>query len=240
MCTYQEKLSSTLDRFKEARFFIHLLERSYHVSDSFRYSLNSFIRALKEVPQLISMELQNEDGFPAWYRERREALKADPLISHLSEQRDYIVHRGMLRPASFCTVGLSEGRGIKLGIGQEMDPLQNSDDAMLAYLLTVIEAGDMLGILKKDDDAEPCVEREWRLQEFDEDLVALTGRAYLVIGDLLKDVIRWLGEEPPVIELDCLEFPHFYQVKPYDRKKLRKWVKKASKRLPKKGKRKKR
>src|SRR5690242_20262887 len=117
MALYEERLPAALDRMREAHFFIHLMESFYHVSDSFRYSLNSFIRSIKEVPQLISQELQHEAGFPEWFRGRRAALADDPLISHLSRERDYIVHRGMLRPASHCTVGVADLRMMRLGLG---------------------------------------------------------------------------------------------------------------------------
>jgi hypothetical protein len=66
-----DKISSTHDRFQEAHFWIHMLERYYHSSDPFRWHLNSFLRAAKEVPQLLLMELQNEKGFKAWFKEHK-------------------------------------------------------------------------------------------------------------------------------------------------------------------------
>ncbi len=42
-----------------------------------------FLKSLKEVPQLLRMELQNETGFTPWYRDQRKQLNADPLINLL-------------------------------------------------------------------------------------------------------------------------------------------------------------
>jgi hypothetical protein len=101
-----DKISSTHDRFQEAHFWIHMLERYYHSSDPFRWHLNSFLRAAKEVPQLLLMELQNEKGFKAWFKEHKTKLEEDPLLSVLAKQRDLVVHRGMLVPNSSVAIGV--------------------------------------------------------------------------------------------------------------------------------------
>src|SRR3546814_4135538 len=48
-----------LDRWMECHWHLHQMEASYHEPDAFRYALNSFIRAFKEVPQLLTMQIQN-------------------------------------------------------------------------------------------------------------------------------------------------------------------------------------
>ena len=85
---WAEALWSAMDRLREAHLYLHGMEMYYHAADPFRWHLNSFLRALKEVPQLASMALQNLDGFTEWYRPRRSALAEDSLISILSKQRD--------------------------------------------------------------------------------------------------------------------------------------------------------
>src|SRR5215467_5943318 len=67
------------------------------------------------------------------------------------------------------------GRGMKLGFGIKITPLYDSDHAMHRYLA----AGDVLDILMPDEDSMPCVEREWRLPDFDEELIDLCSRAWL-------------------------------------------------------------
>ncbi len=48
--SYSEAMRGSPDRFEEAHFYLHQMEVFYHEADPFRYNLDSFIRALKEVP----------------------------------------------------------------------------------------------------------------------------------------------------------------------------------------------
>lgn len=50
-----EKLESSFDRLREAEWTIDLMKMHYHSADSFRWSLNCFLRSLKEVAQIILM-----------------------------------------------------------------------------------------------------------------------------------------------------------------------------------------
>ena len=149
------RLSPALDRLQEAHFFLHGLEDYYHFADPFRWHLNTFLRAIKEIPELISMGLQNRPGFRDWYKPHREALTADPVVRYLAEQRDFVVHRGMLKPRSHGLIGITEGRGMKLGLGIPIDALADSDDAMKKYLAVVASKGDALELLM--DDEESCL-----------------------------------------------------------------------------------
>lgn len=45
-----DNLELSLDRWQECHWHLHQMELHYHQPDGFRYSLNSFIRAVKEVP----------------------------------------------------------------------------------------------------------------------------------------------------------------------------------------------
>ena len=63
METAYDKLTSSLDRFHEAHFWIHMLEEHYHLANPFRWYLNVFLKALKEAPPLLKVALQNEGGF---------------------------------------------------------------------------------------------------------------------------------------------------------------------------------
>ena len=92
------KLQSTLDRFDEVHWHIHQMEKYYHFADKFRFSFNSFVRCLKEVPQILQMELQNVSGFKEWFKDRHKKLRTDPLVNHLFKTRNFVVHRGMLLP----------------------------------------------------------------------------------------------------------------------------------------------
>lgn len=216
-----EKIGTVLDRFQEAHFWIHMLEQHYHSADPFRWHLNVFIKAIKEVPQLIKMKLQNEKGFKAWYVPHRTRLVADPLLSVLLKRRDFIVHQGMLKLDSRGTIGITEGRGIKLGIGIAIGPLEDSDAAMDRYLHVVNKQGDFFEILKEDEDSMPCVHRQWRLPEFGDEIVNVCAAAWLRTGETIAEVLRWLGTEPLPLSLDCRHSGQRVQFKLYNRDKLK-------------------
>ena len=220
-----DKLTSALDRFQEAHFWLHMMEKHYHSADEFRWHLNVFLKALKEVPDMISMELQNEKYFPAWFRTQRKTLFDDPLMQAFSKGRDQIVHREMLVPKSRAVVGITELRGMKAGMTFPVHPLEDSDAGMERYLRSVKRAGhsemaDFLGVLMLDEDSLPCVRREWRLAEFDEELVDLCARAWLRTSETLVAVLRWLGEDPPPQTLSCRSGHQAVLYKTYDRKAL--------------------
>jgi len=216
-----ERLESAMDRMQEAHFFLHGLEEYYHAADPFRWHLNAFLRALKEVPQLTAMALQNVAGFPAWYRPRREALATDPLIRHLAEQRDYVVHRGMLKPSSSAMLGITRGRGIKLGMGVPLDPMIDSDSAMRRFVEAIKTNGDFLGVLLPDDSTIPCIERHWGLPEFPKaNLVDLCADAWIKVAGLLRDVYEWTGVELSEPGLSCRHDSAQLRLRVYPREKL--------------------
>jgi hypothetical protein len=220
------KIESCSDRFQESHFWIHSMEQFYHYADPFRWHLNAFLRSLKEVPQLLQMELQNEAGFSKWFRNHRAKLASDPLISFLSKQRDYVVHRGMLIPGSKGAIGLTEGRGIKFGLSFPIHPLEDSDHAMHRYLSVSKEHGDILELLRPDEESLPCVKREWRIPSFDEEVLDLAAVAWLRVGETIASVLHWLGVEPPQLSLDCRHSSQQVQYKLYERNELRQELKK--------------
>lgn len=207
--TIREIIVSAYDRLEEAHWNIHQMELNYHESDSFRYSLNSFLRVIKEVPQILQMELQNRSGFTQWYRERRQITNEDPLIADLFKKRDIVVHKSMLKPKSSAYLGVTEGRGLKLGMGMPLDPFKDSDFLMVRFLLINAKSDkdlDVFGILGDDEEQLPCIERHWGLEPFEEGILELAVQAWKQIASLIKDTIIWLGEDPTQLRLsiDCI------------------------------------
>ena len=198
-------LESSLDRLEETAWFIHMMEDHYHEADHFRWSLNSFLRSLKEVIQLVTMEVQQEREVSDWLRKEKETLHEEPLISFLFKQRDIVVHKAMLKPASKGMVGFTRGRGLKLGLGMPIDPLADSEDAILRYIHFAVADKDFLGILYTEEDGSgeyTCVQREWRLDQFPEkELTQLAAHAWERVAKLTLDTATKLGAQ--VIE------PHF-------------------------------
>lgn len=219
----EQRLEPAGDRLREAHFFIHQLEGYYHEADPFRWYLNAFLKALKEVPDLIANGLQNRPGFPIWYRAERSPVSRDPLIRLLADHRDLVVHRGMLLPRSKGVLGLTEGAGIKLGFGTPIDPLTDSDDAMRGYVASVQERGDFLGIITiNDDDSLPCIQRRWSLDEFgDADIVDLAVSAWSKVAELMNSVVRYLGGPDLAVDLRCRHNLDGIRIRVYKRADLR-------------------
>jgi len=217
------RIEPALDRFREAHFWIHGLEEYYHFADPLRWHLNAYLKALKEVPLLLQMGLQNQRGFSKWFSIERDQLNADPLIRHLGTQRDIVVHRGMLVPNSHGGIGVTEGRGFKLGMSFPLAPFEDSDHAMHRYLHYMLrpDAIDFLGVLADDDDSLPCVHRIWRLEPFEQELVDLTATAWLRLGEVVNKVVQWIGAEPQTLSLSCRHSGQQVQFKLYNRDKLR-------------------
>lgn len=214
-----DKLSSALDRFEEAHFWIHQMEETYHHADYFRWHLNAFLKALKEAPNLVQMALQNEAGFIDWFAEQRNLLNEDPLLKALSKQRDLVVHRSMLIPQSTGTVGTTEGRGFKAGLTVPIHPLEDSDEALIRVAMSLKDC-DFLGLITPDEDSMPCVYREWRIPQFTDELVDLCAKAWLRVGETIRASLNWLGEETTALTLECRHAGKEYRVKRCNRDAL--------------------
>jgi hypothetical protein len=221
MTDVYQKIGAALDRFQETHFWIHMLEQHYHNADPFRWHLNVFLKAVKEVPQIVEMELQQERGFKDWYQSKKAELREDSLMKSLAKSRDLIVHKGMLVPNSRAQIGITEGRGMKLGLTFPVHPLEDSDDAMERYLRHVSDHGDFLGILIPDEDSMPCVYRQWHLEGFDKEVVDLCAEAWFKLGAMLKNVLEWLGaKDIPELSLNCRHASQRVHYHLFDRNKL--------------------
>jgi hypothetical protein len=194
-----KSLESSLDRLEEAAWFIRMMEEHYHKADRFRWSLNSFLRTLKEVLQLVTMEVQQHREVTNWLSSEKKKLSEEPLIEFLFKQRDIVVHKSMLKPASKGTVGFTRGRGLKLGLGMPIDPLADSEDAILKYIHFAAKDCDFLGILYTEEDGGgeyTCVQREWRLDRFpDQELTHLASQAWESVAKLTLEAAEKLGAE---------------------------------------------
>lgn len=218
MSEAQEKLSASIDRMHEAHFWLHSMESHYHEADQFRWCFNAFLRSLKEISQLITMEVQGNKEVANWFKGHKDNLNNDPLLKVLSKNRDFVVHQSMLLPLSSGTIGLSEGNKIKFGLGYPIHPLEDSAKAIHDIL---IKTEDVFGILQEDDDTIPCVHRSWKIKEFDEELANLCAKAWLRVSETIRLVLQELGEMLPPQDLSCRHISGNYQVKLYSRKELR-------------------
>lgn len=193
-----DDVSSALDRLREAHYWLHQMERNYHFADQFRWSLNSFLKALKEVRPILDQELQHKEGFKSWKEPIYQTLRDNKLLVALQKNRDVVVHQRRLRLRSSGAIGLYQG-GLRFGVGLPIDPDHDSDTAILA----AVAAGDPFGLMTPDEDTIPCVRRFWRLPEYEEEIVQLCSMAWLAIGGLMSEVVKWLSGEIIEFNLTC-------------------------------------
>ena len=214
-------LPSSFDRIEESFFSAEKLMELYHHSNEFRWVLCSFLKCIKEIPRIIQMEMQNQSGFPKWFSEKRDQLNSDPLMSFLSKQRDVVVHREMLIPNSSGLIGVTEGRGLKLGFRFPINPVEDSEEAMVRYLEFAALHGDVSMVLRDDEDAFPCVWRKWCLSGFDEvEIVELAHEALGILANVFADVIEWTGQARPAVTIKN-EAGQMYRAHVFDREELK-------------------
>lgn len=219
-----DSLSSSFDRIDEAAWFIRLMEENYHKADKFRWSLNSFLRTLKEIMQLVSMEVQGNKELSKLVANRKAELSKDPMIGFLYKQRDIVVHKSMLKPASSGSVGFTRGRGMQLGLGLPIDPLSDSEEGIKRYIYYAAKEKDYLGILYTEEDGGgeyTCVQREWKLAQFPEDeITKLAATAWEKVAQSFFDVAGEMGAQliKPTFELGN---PNHFQFEIYNPE----WVK---------------
>lgn len=194
-----ESLSSAFDRLDEAAWFIRLMEENYHNADKFRWSLNSFLRSLKEIMQLVTIAVQGNPVLVKVVSKKKAELTEDELLSYLYKQRDIIVHKSMLKPASTGYVGFTRGKGLKLGISLPINPLEDSEIAILKYISHVSKNFDFMGILYTEEDGSgeyTCVQREWKLEQFPEvEITQLSAKAWEAVAQAFFDITAEMGEQ---------------------------------------------
>ncbi len=207
-------IESALDRWSECHWYIHQMEANYHSPDLFRYSLNSFIRSIKEVPQLLKMELQNEPAYTVGFKPLIDSMKMNELFKKLNKHRDFIVHRGMLDVLSTGQVGTTEGRGVKIAFGFNIAPYESSDDAYERYKSACRSNKVFRGAAGPDCDSRPCIWREWKIQDFpDTELLELSISAWRLVGEVISRIIVLHGGAELDLSFSCRHDPEKVKMK---------------------------
>jgi len=218
-CVY-EPLHACLDRLKESHWFIHQMEEHYHSADRFRYSLNAYLRSLKEIRPMLQQGMQSIDGFKNWFSAHSESLKTDPLLSVLAKKRDYLVHHGMLDAKSKGGLGAARGKKLKFAMNWDVHPTEDSDDAMKGFACVMMGMGDPFRFFS-DDDTQPCIERQWILTDVsDENILDVAWRAWLTVAKIVSEACVWRGGEALDLSLKCRRDSNLVKVKRYDREEM--------------------
>jgi hypothetical protein len=190
------------------------MEAQYHDPDLFRYSLNSFIRAAKEVPGILMADLQQYPTVRAQIDGQLRQLQQNTLFSTLKKRRDFLVHRGMLNLHSRGSVGATEGRRIKITFPFPVAPHETSDEAYERYKDVCRKDKFWRNLTGPDCDSTPAIWRTWMIAEFpDKDLLEIAFEAWLLAGEVLSAAVVAFGGPPLDLTMSCRHDPQEVKIK---------------------------
>ncbi|MCF6282076.1 MAG: hypothetical protein L3J28_07675 [Candidatus Polarisedimenticolaceae bacterium] len=212
-----DKIDAALDRLQESHWYLHQIELHYHDADALRYSMNAFIRSLREIPDMVTMSLQNQDGFRKWHKPLRCELELeDHLYSQVIRHRRHIVHKSMLKPESKACVATIRGHTIKMQFGFYVDPFEDSDAAIQRFLTMSKDDPILLQALAPDEVQSLALIREWHIDGFDEEIIEAFRNSWLRVTAYLSDILIKLGGEPfPEYFPECFKDSRVYRYKKY-------------------------
>jgi hypothetical protein len=197
------------------------MEGHYHLPDPFRYSLNSFIRAAKEVPQILQMELQNAVSYRSQFKPFIDSFRSNELLSALHKTRDFIVHRGMLEVLSKGYVGTTEGRGIKVSLTFAVAPHETTHDAYERFKAVCRTDRFIRKLAGPDCDSWPMIRREWRVPDFpDNELLELSIDAWRLMGTVMSKIVVKLGGQDLDLSLSCRHEPEKVKTMEFSQKEF--------------------
>lgn len=213
-------VASSLDRWHECHWHLHQMEAHYHEPDAFRYSLNAFIRAIADVPEMLTKNLERRDAARQVIKPKLAQLRATPLFSILHKHRNFIVHQGMLEVESQGAVYAMEGSKVKLSFPFRVEPWESSDDAYERYK-QVCRTDKVMRGLGPDCDSSPALVRTWMICEFPgRNLLEVAFDAWTLVGQLLSETVVALGGEALDLSMPCRHAPELVRIKRYSQREF--------------------
>ncbi len=190
------------------------MEANYHSPDAFRYALNSFIRAFKEVPQLLTMNLQHLPELKADIEPVFQQLRDSDLYRVLSTTRNFLVHQGMLDLESHGSAGTTEGRKVKISFPFRVHAWESSDDAYVRYKEVCRTDKMMRGLIGPDCDSAPAIWRTWMTKDFPgRDLLEVVFEAWTRLGNVLSAAVEARGGDALDLSMPCRHNPELVKIK---------------------------
>ena len=166
-------LPSTHDKYNEAQYFFGKLVALYHRPDEFKFNLNAFIQAIRNITFMLQSEERKPEGFAQWYAKKQEEMRADDLLRRFVEARNIIVKRSSLVAMSTARSGLFRGRMLKLAAEHEVPPFTDTVEVLeraknFALRLFLDEEHSAIG-------EQAGVERTWVVSEISQGEVTTDG-----------------------------------------------------------------
>jgi len=206
-------LERALDRLRECHWHLHQMEANYHEPEPFRYSFNSFLRAVKEVPRQLQNDLQKYSDVRTKIKALSESVLGNDLFLTLAKQRDFIVHHGALNLESRGQIGTTEGKTIKLTFPFRVLPWETSDEAYERYK-ELCSTDKVIRGLGPDCDSAPALWRTWMIPQFpNQDLLEVAFEAWTLLGELLSGAVEAFGGERLDLSMPCRHDPARIRIK---------------------------
>ena len=184
--------ASTVDKLVECQYFLAMMLRNYHDPSAFRYNLNAFIQALRNVTFMLQSEDNKPDGFDEWYQEQRAKMRENPLLRNFVQARNIVVKQQMLEAKSKCSLGLFRGRRMKIALRGEVPPcvdtieyLERAKKFAIGFILDKEHSaiGEQIG-----------VERTWVVEALgDADVVTHCAHALEAIVTVVEEAVVMAG-----------------------------------------------
>lgn len=189
-----KKIEGSLDRLQEVHWYIHQMADYYHDPDPFRFSFNGFLRSIREIPQSLSHDLQNEPNYKSEYKLIRQKLDKEKLFCFLKEKRNFIVHQaGILTLKSTGYIGATEGRIVKIQSPYSIDVSESSYDAYEKFKNLCKKDEFVRKAFGPDCDSWPFLKREWKIPDFNTELLSLATESWSLAARAIKECIEKLG-----------------------------------------------
>jgi len=175
---------STHDKFEEAHYFLHKMIDTYHFPTNFRYNLNAFLQALRNITFMLQSEKNKPENFEEWYAKKQSKMQKSRILRKMVKGRNILVKKSMLKFRSKVGEGLFRGRQYKLLFDSNCSPFMSSEElleitkkAMIGWLIDKehSEIGEQLGI-----------ERTWVVSEISRN--EIVGVCYEALWDMFEIV----------------------------------------------------
>lgn len=190
-------LAETHDKFSEAHYFIERMMTEYHEPVPFRYNLNAFLQALRNVTFVLQKELSGRPRFREWYHERQVTMMQDPLLRKFVEGRNIVVKQRSLEINSSAMIGFFRWRTLKLAFDMDV-PAHLSSKHLVQHVAPLTD------FIDEEHSAlgeQYGVRREWKAPELGEgNVVTLCDLAWVKIGTVLSEAHDFAGWHslPPI------------------------------------------
>lgn len=212
-------LEASLDRWHECHWHWHQREGNYHQPDAFRYALNAFTRAIADVPELLTKNLERHEAARRAIQPKLKALEATALFSVLKIRRNFIVHQRMLALESKGAIHTMEGNTVKLSRPFPVAAWESSDEAHERFKQVCKDKFWCGG--GPDCDSSPAIVRTWMIPQIaGRDLREVAFDAWTLVGQLLSETVRVLGGEALDLTMPCRHVPAQARIKRYSQREF--------------------